>query len=375
MERLPGHVPEFLVEHSVGLLRAEDRVFEAMLDGWRAQQLARGLTPAFILSSCRLVARFQEHANEYPWRWSAHHMDEFLADRRSRDRPVSLATLRANAGAIRMFCTYLTDPRYGWAGFCEQVFGDVPTQVVFEWNAPRHRVDDAVPPARRSFTRVELQRLFDHLDDHIDREHAAGSKRWLPALRDSIAFKTCYAYGLRRRELTMLEVGDFGPNPHVPAYGRFGAVQVRWAKATTGSGPRRRTVLTVPEFDWVVGLLQFWTGPGGRARFPTADTSGALWPSERGGRLRLGSLGDAFAGLREEVGLPKELGLHCLRHSYVTHLIEAGYDPAFVQTQVGHAHASTTGLYTSVSSDFKQKTIQQMIAARLATGLEEVPDA
>ena len=172
----------------------------------------------------------------------------------------------------------------------------------------------------------------------------------------------------------MLEVGDFGPNPHVPAYGGFGAVQVRWAKGTTGSGPRRRTVLTVPEFDWVVGLLQFWTGPGGRARFPTADTSGALWPSERGGRLRLGSLGDAFAGLREEVGLPKELGLHCLRHSYVTHLIEAGYDPAFVQTQVGHAHASTTGLYTSVSSDFKQKTIQQMIAARLATGLEEVPD-
>ena len=72
--------------------------------------------------------------------------------------------------------------------------------------------------------------------------------------------------------------------------------------------------------------------------------------------------------------LSKELGLHCLRHSYVTHLIEAGYDPAFVQTQVGHAHASTTGLYTSVSSDFKQKTIQQMIAARLATGLEEVPD-
>ena len=63
MERLPGHVPGFLVDHSVGLLRAEDRVFEAMLDGWRAQQLARGLTPAFILSSCRLVARFQEHTN------------------------------------------------------------------------------------------------------------------------------------------------------------------------------------------------------------------------------------------------------------------------------------------------------------------------
>ncbi|MGO3764463.1 hypothetical protein [Glutamicibacter arilaitensis] len=32
----------------------------------------------------------------------------------------------------------------------------------------------------------------------------------------------------------------------------------------------------------------------------------------------------------------------------MTHLIEAGYDAAFVQTQVGHAYASTTGLYTQL---------------------------
>lgn len=80
----------------------------------------------------------------------------------------------------------------------------------------------------------------------VDREYAAGSKRWLPALRDSIAFKVCYAFGLRCRELTMLDVYDFGPNPHVSDYGQFGAVQVRWAKGTAGSGPRRRTVLTAP---------------------------------------------------------------------------------------------------------------------------------
>ncbi|WP_415139993.1 tyrosine-type recombinase/integrase [Nocardioides sp.] len=33
-----------------------------------------------------------------------------------------------------------------------------------------------------------------------------------------------------------------------------------------------------------------------------------------------------------------------LRHSYVTHLIEAGYDPMFVQHQVGHSYSSTTAL-------------------------------
>jgi site-specific recombinase XerD len=137
--------------------------------------------------------------------------------------------------------------------------------------------------------------------------------------------------------MTMLDLEDFGPNPHVAEYGRFGAIQVRFAKGTAGSGPRRRTVLTVPEFDWVVDQLRTWTSGGMRANFATADRSSAMWPSERRARMSLGSFGDAFAAARDVVGLPKELGLHCLRHSYVTHLIEAGYEPAFVQTQVGHS--------------------------------------
>lgn len=70
---------------------------------------------------------------------------------------------------------------------------------------------------------VGLQQLFDAADDIVDEEYAARSKGWLPAMRDSLAFKVAYAYGLRRRELAMLEYVDFGPNPHVPKYGGFGA--------------------------------------------------------------------------------------------------------------------------------------------------------
>ena len=44
------------------------------------------------------------------------------------------------------------------------------------------------------------------------------------------------------------------------------------------------------------------------------------------------------------------MSLHSLRHSYITHLIEDGYDPLFVQQQVGHCYASTTALYTSNGS-------------------------
>ena len=186
-----------------------------------------------------------------------------------------------------MFCSYVSDSRYGWVAFCEKQFGDVPSQICFESNTPQHTTDDAVPPRRRAFAKAELQHLFE--------AHRNGSKRWLTALRDSTAFKIGYAYGLRRRELVMLDVTDFGPNPNVPRYGNYGALTVRWAKGTKGSGPRRRTVLTSPEFAWAVELLEYWCVEG-RELFSTADRSPALWPSERGGRLTLSALYVSPAG-------------------------------------------------------------------------------
>ena len=44
--------------------------------------------------------------------------------------------------------------------------------------------------------------------------------------------------------------------------------------------------------------------------------------------------------------------------SYVTHLIEDGFDALFVQQQVGHEYASTTAIYTSVSSDYKTRVLR-----------------
>jgi site-specific recombinase XerD len=46
-------------------------------------------------------------------------------------------------------------------------------------------------------------------------------------------------------------------------------------------------------------------------------------------------------GLAVRTGLPGDLSAHCLRHSYIPHLIEDGADPLFVQQQAGHSWAST----------------------------------
>ena len=65
--------------------------------------------------------------------------------------------------------------------------------------------------------------------------------------------------------------------------------------------------------------------------------------------------------------------MHCLRHSYVTHLVEYGYPERFVQEQVGHAYASTTAIYASVSNDFKNKTLQAALSRVYAPSGKEEP--
>lgn len=65
MEIVPGRIPELLLrQQNLGLLRADERVSDVMLDGWRAQLLARGLSTDYIKASCRTVTRFQEHTND-----------------------------------------------------------------------------------------------------------------------------------------------------------------------------------------------------------------------------------------------------------------------------------------------------------------------
>jgi site-specific recombinase XerD len=93
-----------------------------------------------------------------------------------------------------------------------------------------------------------------------------------------------------------------------------------------------------------------------------AETTSALWLTERGGRISVRHINERFAAYRDAMGLPAELTPHCLRHSYVSHLVEDGVDPLFVQQQVGHSWASTTAIYTSVSGDYKNKVLRQALA-------------
>lgn len=82
-----------------------------------------------------------------------------------------------------------------------------------------------------------------------------------------------------------------------------------------------------------------------------------MWVTERMGRLSTRSINEAFVNARAAADLPAELDLHCLRHSYITHLTEFGYPEKFVQDQAGHAFASTTAIYTGVSDEYRNRLL------------------
>jgi site-specific recombinase XerD len=341
-------------------------VFEAMLTGWERQQRSRALVDGTVKPRIALLRRFFEFAGSYPWVWTAGDVEDFTMSLMSGPKRLAPSTIRAYHLALRMFYDYLLDGRYGWVAQCEARFGQVPAQVCHDFNTVAHTSEYEGRPQRRPFTYDELQHLFDFLDTRVEQVQASGRKGAWAALRDAQMIKTAYAFGLRRRELCMLDVADLRPNPHMRQWGTYGAVHVRYGKANRGGVPRRRTVLTVPELDWVVDGLRQWVEQARPLVVDGEDAAGSgrpeLWPTERRGQVSTKSMDNRFAWLRDEAGLPEDLSLHCLRHSYVTHLIEFGYPERFVTEQVGHSYASTTAIYTSVSNDFKTKTLQAALA-------------
>ncbi|MFD5180593.1 tyrosine-type recombinase/integrase [Nocardia sp. NPDC058379] len=319
-----------------------------MLSGWAKQR--RGglhLLQSSIDGGLRTVRRFLDFTGEYPWHWTSAHMDEWsmhLVAERGRAE----STVRNYQGAIRQFCAFITSPHYHWSQECELRFGTHPIQICHEWNTSAHLLDYEGRPGRRPMTREECQALFDYADDQVERALQLRRKGALTAYRDATVFKVLYGWGLRCTECSKLDRTDWYRNPQAPELGRFGGVHVRYGKRSRGSPPKRRMVASV--MPWAVEAVEDYIL---NVRPRLGDTQHpALWLTERGNRLQAREIESRFAEYRDALGLDPDLSPHCLRHSYATHLVEDGADPKFVQEQLGHRFASTTAIYTGVSSDF-----------------------
>jgi integrase/recombinase XerC len=346
----------------VAHIRPQDAMVEAMLRGWRAQQAARGLREDTVGARERLVRRFLEFTNEYPWTWMPGHVDEWSLSMTS-EKHLAPSTIRGYQVGLRLFSEFLIDGRYGWAVACEEAFGTHPVAICHEWNTIAHLNAYEGSPEARPFTREEIQRFLDYADDQVERAVRAKRKGALAAYRDATLFKVLYGWGLRRTEAAKLDLVDFGRNAAAPQFGQYGMLNVRYGKAKRGQPPRRRNVLSV--MDWAVDAVADYV-ENVRPKFGCEDHP-ALWVTERGGRIKPAEINARFVAYRDALGLPKSLVPHSMRHSYVSHLTEDGVERRFIQCQVGHEVDSSTAIYTHVSDDFMNTMLRKALAPALAS--------
>jgi site-specific recombinase XerD len=73
----------------------------------------------------------------------------------------------------------------------------------------------------------------------------------------------------------------------------------------------------------------------------------------------------AFRAAVRESGVQKRATVHTLRHSYATHLLEAGVNLRIIQGYLGHASPATTAIYThltSITEAQTRHTVDELVA-------------
>lgn len=74
-----------------------------------------------------------------------------------------------------------------------------------------------------------------------------------------------------------------------------------------------------------------------------------LFEGQYGGHITARTVQQVFRNAMLKAGITKKIGIHGLRHSYATHLLEAGTDISLIQKLLGHSNIKTTLIYTSVT--------------------------
>lgn len=143
-------------------------------------------------------------------------------------------------------------------------------------------------------------------------------------LKHNTMLKLCYGMGLRVSEIIGLKVC------HVDS----GNMQVHIVR---GKGKKDRYV-NLPES--ILSQL--------RAYFKEYRPKEYLFEGQKGGSYSTRSAQAVFKQAMRRAGINKEVGIHGLRHSYATHLMEAGTDIGHIQKLLGHEDIRTTLIYAKV---------------------------
>ena len=160
-----------------------------------------------------------------------------------------------------------------------------------------------------------------------------------------MALATIYALGLRLGEALSLEVGHIDSDRLL--------VWIRDGKGAVDRGiPLPRPLLA--------RLRRYW-----KQERPKIASSRLFVPADGLGPMHETTLQKTFTAARKEIRLLKNASIHTLRHSYATHLLEAGISIRTIQSALGHKTLRTTEVYLHVTqpgTEGLQETLDRLMA-------------
>jgi site-specific recombinase XerD len=158
-----------------------------------------------------------------------------------------------------------------------------------------------------------------------------------------VCLSTIYACGLRVSEGVSLRVQDIDSERMV--------LSVRQGKGRQDrSVPLPERTLTMLRAYWRTHGHPVWL-------FPVAYRKGPVLPTAKRCMATRG-ISKAFQIARGESGVKKPATIHTLRHSYATHLLEAGVPLRVIQAYLGHASPETTAIYTHLTEKVEAPAIE-----------------
>jgi len=248
----------------------------------------RGLADSTQDSYVRQVAALARHYHRSPDQLTKDEIQEYVRQL-IVDRSLAWSSINGTVCALRV----LYEQVLGWD---EDRFG-----------LPPRRPQSKLPVI---LGRQELERLFA----------AAGNPKHRALLM------TAYGTGLRGFELARLQVHDIDSDRMV-------------TRVRQGKGHKDRYTLLSPRLlqelrsYWKLRRPPVWLFPGHRLDRPLSDDA----PRK------------IYAKVKARAQIHKPGAIHVLRHSFATHLLEAGVDLRTIQYLLGHEHLKTTTVYLHVT--------------------------
>ena len=280
-----------------------------LMERWLASMAAlRGSADKTIIAYRHDVAGFLGFLTNYK---GARGSQKMLADVSTRDMRAWLAHTRGNGLGPRSMARALSAVKsfYDWLAQTE----GVNATAVLATRAPKFK-----KPLPRPIERVASKKILDTVE-------LQSKDGWVGA-RDTAVVTLLYGCGLRISEALSLKRSD---------------APLAQSLRITGKGNKERIVPVLPvaraAVDTYVRLCPY-----------DQVANDALFLGVRGGPLNPRQIQKVMEQTRMQLGLPSTATPHALRHSFATHLLEAGGDLRTIQELLGHASLSTTQAYTAV---------------------------